>query len=466
MEENSSIQSRISALEQHLEDVRKRAKNLLIKDSSPSSQGSLSFSDKAPEENLLISEEAKSESDSFTSSEQESIPAPQQFFPAQMPMPMPNYYPMYYPQQDFRQQVDFLHYQLNQNQQIYASNEKKLKDDNAKMKEEMVVAKEECKKLKEENVKLHEILAQKERDVNEESAKQWKEAAEKAENSSKNLEAENKLLESRCYQLENKCQKLKNEKHKTSKPAHDKPEDGLREEAHKNELKRYCEKIQALENKINSDKILIENYKKDLSKADDKIAHLEDSMIETRNNYSQINKKLSSENDYLKKQVLALTKANEIKDSDEISKLKIQLIHRNKEIESLRKELERSLDEEQPTPIEVKVSKRKSVPNPSQKLTNIKKRQIRSPVKEQYEDLQDVDESEEIVEDYKAPSLENQLVHLQIEKQKLENEYIKLPEFSRNLASKLRRAEVESELENLTKTISCVKSKLRSLNLI
>ncbi|OMJ73778.1 hypothetical protein SteCoe_27451 [Stentor coeruleus] len=464
MEENSSIQSRISALEQHLEDVRKRAKNLLIKDSSPSSQGSLSFSDKAPEENPLITEEPKSESDSFTSSEHESIPAPQQFFPSQIPMP--NYYPMYYPQHDFRQQIDFLHYQLNQNQLIYASNEKKLKDDNAKIKEEMITAKEECKKLKEENTKLHEILEQKEKDVNEENSKQWKLAAEKYENNAKNLEAENKLLENRCYQLENKCQKMKNEKSKSNKPINDKPEDGQREEAYKNELKRYCEKIQALENKINSDKILIENFKKDLSKADDKIAHLEDSTIETRNNYSQINKKLSNENDYLKKQVLALTKANEIKDSDEISKLKLQIIHKNKEIESLKKELERSLDEEQPTPIEIKVSKRKSVPNPSQKLINIKKRQIKSPVKEEYEDLQYVEESEEFVEDYKAPSLENQLVHLQIEKQKLENEYIKLPEFSRNLASKLRRTEVETELESLTKTISCVKSKLRSLNLI
>ncbi|OMJ84607.1 hypothetical protein SteCoe_14283 [Stentor coeruleus] len=463
MEENSSIQSRISALEQHLEDVRKRAKNLLIQDSSPSSQGSLSFSDKAPEENSLVSEEAKSESDSFTSSEHENIPAPQQFFPAQMPMP--NYYPIYYPQQDFRQQIDFLHYQLNQNQQIYTSNEKKLKDDNAKMKEEMVIAKEELKKLKEENSKLQEILAQKERDANEESAKQWKEVAENAENNVKNLEAENKLLENRCYQLEIKCQKMKNDKSKANKPVHDKHEDGLREEAYKSELKRYCEKIQALENKINSDKILIENYKKDLSKADDKIAHLEDSMIETRNNYLQINKKLSNENDYLKKHVLALTKSNEIKDSDEISKLKLQLMQKKREIEILKKELERSLDEEQPTPIEIKVSKRKSVPNPSQKLTNIKKRQIKSPVKVEYEDLEDVDESE-IVEDYKAPSLENQLVHLQIEKQKLENEYIKLPEFSRNLASKLRRAEVETELENLAKTISSVKSKLRSLNLI
>ena len=58
------------------------------------------------------------------------------------------------------------------------------------------------------------------------------------------------------------------------------------------------------------------------------------------------------------------------------------------------------------------------------------------------------------------------MVYLQIEKQKLENEYIKMPEFSKNLAAKLRKAEVESELDILTKTISSVKSKLRSLNII
>ena len=117
----------------------------------------------------------------------------------------------------------------------------------------------------------------------------------------------------------------------------------------------------------------------------------------------------------------------------------------------------------------MKVPKRKKISN-SDNITNLKKRQnyfAREKEEEKNEDEKN-EENEDIYEyeDYKPPSLENQLIHLQIEKQKLENEYIKLPEFSRNMASKLRRAEVENELDNLTKTISSVKSKLRSLNLI
>ncbi|OMJ76990.1 hypothetical protein SteCoe_23506 [Stentor coeruleus] len=285
--------------------------------------------------------------------------------------------------------------------------------------------------------------------------------------------------------MENKLYKIQNDK--TKKPVFDKYEDTSKDEAHKLEIKKYNEKLQALENKISSDRTLIENLKKDLSKADEKIANLENTIIETRNNYSQINKKLSIENDYLKKHILNLTKPNEIKNSDEINKLKFQLIQKTKEIEILKKSLEKSIDEEQPKPVEIKVSKRKSVPSSSEKLAIIKKYQLKFSVKEE-DNLQEINESDEQIEDFnnysnniinnnqiyspytykiqESPSLENQLINLQIEKQKLENEYIKLPEFSKNLASKIHKVEVENELENVTKTINSVKSKLRSLNLI
>ena len=152
-----------------------------------------------------------------------------------------------------------------------------------------------------------------------------------------------------------------------------------------------------------------------------------------------------------------MTKPKEIKDSDELSKLKNQLYQKNKEIEHLKAEI--SLDEEdQQNPVEIKVSKRKNVLI-AERLANLKK-QNKSIQKE--ESLSDIQEEVEEKDD----TLENQLIHLQIEKQRLENEYIKLPEFSRNLASKIRRTEVENELDSLTKTIQSVKNKLRSLNLI
>lgn len=492
MDENASIQTRISSLELHLEEVRNRSRNIPSQDSSCTSEESESLSEKEFEQRTRNVEPGRGGNESYSSIKPEKDNVAQQVYRANDPMP--NYYAVYHPQQDFRQQVDYLHYQLNQNQQIYLSNEKKLKEDNSRIKEELIRTKEECKRLKENNLRLEEESALKNKEFDEESEKRWKDAIEKAEKSCKNLEAEKRVLENKCYQLENKFSKIQNDK--TKKPVFDKYEDTTKEEAHRLEIKRYNEKLQALENKISSDRTIIENLKKDLSKADDKIANLENSIIETRNNYSQINKKLSIENDYLKKHILGLTKPNEIKNSDEVNKLKLQLIQKSKEIESLRKSLEKSVDEEQPTPVEIKVSKRKSVPSSSEKLASIKKRQLRSPVKEDYDSLQEINESDEPVEDFndysypllnrnqsyspshprsyraqepvvqEPPSLQNQLIHLQIEKQKLENEYIKLPEFSRNLASKIRKVEVENELESVTKTINSVKSKLRSLNLI
>ena len=223
------------------------------------------------------------------------------------------------------------------------------------------------------------------------------------------------------------------------------------------EVKKLNDKIACLENKVESDRSVIENLKKELSKADDKVANLEDSLIENRNSFSMINKKLSIENDSLKKLLTVQTRSKEIKDSDEVSKLRQQLYQRNKEIESLK--AEKSIEEEQPDPVEIKVSKRKNIIN-SDRLANLKKQN--KPLNRD-ENLSDILEDSE---EAKTETLENQLIHLQIEKQRLENEYIKLPEFSRNLASKIRRAEVETELDSLTKTIQSVKTKLRSLNLI
>ena len=222
------------------------------------------------------------------------------------------------------------------------------------------------------------------------------------------------------------------------------------------------DKNSILDNKISSDKIVIENLKKELSKAEDKIAHLEDSIIESRNNYSQINKKLSFENDSLKKQMVVYAKTSEFKESEEINRLKFIILQKNKEIEEL-KLVERNLDDEQPKFVEVKVAKRQITPNYSEKIAELKKVH-REPIHEETEIREESEEFKNFKDN--PPTLQNQLVYLQIEKQKLENEYIKMPEFSKNLAAKLRKAEVESELDILTKTISSVKSKLRSLNII
>ena len=469
MEDNISIQTRISSLEQHLEEVRKRAKDLLVQESRSSTPDSLGVS--AHIDSHQATKERSSSSDSFSSSEAESADKSRPCYAYQHPYP--NYYQNYYPQQDYRQQVEYLHYQLSQNQQHFSNVEKKLIDENNRLKE--IISKLD----KPENGKS-----------NQESLKVFKEKSENYENNYRslktdysNLEQQYKNLEERYTALEGKYQKLKSQSPKHQN--HDKSEASSKEEAHKYEIKRYCEKIASLENKISSDKTVIDNCKKDLSKAEDKVANLEDLIIETRNSYTQINKRLSADNDSLRKQISVLAKANEIKDSDEISKLKLLVIQRNKEIEYLKHALERNNDEEQPKPVEIKASKRKNVIKYSETIENLKKKQhpqkrhkIPSPVEERkdskiYEENEEYEQfetneavEEEFKEDYKPPSLENQLIHLQIEKQKLENEYIKLPEFSRNLASKLRKTEVEKELDNITKTISCVKSKLRSLNLI
>ena len=477
MEDSITIQTRISSLEQHLEEVRKRAKELLVKESRSSTPESLSIS--AHIGSYEPAKEMSSSSDSFSSSEAESVRRPQQYYAFQYPYP--NYYQNYYPQQDFRQQVEYLHYQLSQNQQHFSTVEKNLMDENKKLKD--IIYKQD----RSENNKN-----------NQENYKIFKEKSENYENRYRSLESEHSTLEQkyrnfeeRYIALEGKYQKLKSQVPKRQN--HDKAEVTSKEEAHKHEIKRYTEKISSLENKISSDRIAFENYKKDLNKAEDKVANLEDLIIETRNSYTQINKRLSAENDSLRKQLSFLTKTNEIKDSDEIRKLKLQIIQRNKEIEHLKQAIERNTDEEQPKPIEIKASKRKNVPKYSEKIESIKRKQHKqkkqkrqpsfeieeskeSEITEENEPTEENEEYEqdetneavedEFKEDYRPPTLENQLIHLQIEKQKLENEYIKLPEFSRNLASKLRKTEVETELENITKTISCVKSKLRSLNLI
>jgi hypothetical protein len=432
--EEENIQSRISSLEKHLEDVRKRARVLLTKENNSSDKDSISLSEESPR-----NPPNASDSDSFSDSSEEpqKIPNFQPFM-----NPSQNFYPMYYPQPDLRQQLDYLHYQLNQHSQAFAQSEKKWKDEAQKMKEEMIKLKEENSNLK-ETVKKLKIKG---------SEPNFKDKVDDLEGINKNLELEKKKLEEKLAQVELEHSKLKSQQLKQKKV-----EESSKDEAFKHEVKKLNEKVAFLENKIVGDKVLIDNLRKEISKSDDKIANLEDTLIENRNNFSQINKKLSIENDNLKKQIIGLTKPKELKDSDELSKLKNQLYQKNKEIENLK--AERSIDEEdQQNPVEIKVNKRKNVLI-SERLANLKK-QNKSIQKE--ESLSDIlEESEE-----KNDTLENQLIHLQIEKQRLENEYIKLPEFSRNLASKIRRNEVESELDSLTKTIQAVKNKLRSLNLI
>lgn len=439
MEDNLSIQTRISALEHHLEDVRKRAKDLLTKESLSSSQVSPDTSHKIESDKVRVSENFSSSSDSFSSSEPEKSNRNPYYYPYQYPYP--NYYPVYYPQQEMQQKIDYLHHQLNQNHQFFLNNEKKLKEENNNLKELL--------NKNSSNLKVKEI---------QESFSALQEKYEKIEKQNKILEQEKIEFEEKHKSLEAKYKKLKGQSYQKNENKTDLKEEGLR-----NEIKKLNDKISSLESKISCDKVIIDNYKKDLSKADDKIANLETSMIDSRNEYSQINKKLSMENESLKKQVNALTKSIEMKESEEITKLKLLITHKNKEIESLKQEVERGYDEEQPTPIEIRVSKRKSVPNHSQKIAKLK-RHHNSVIRE--EDLVDESEEYENTKEDKKPSLENQLIHLQIEKQKLENEYIKMPEFSRNLASKLRKAEVETELEKVTKTISSVKNRLRSLKLI
>ena len=433
--EEENIQSRISSLEKHLEDVRKRARVLLTKEENNSSgKDSISLSEESQE-----NPPKASDSDSFSDSFEEShkIPNFQPFV-----NPSQNYYPMYYPQPDLRQQLDYLHYQLNQHSQTFAQSEKKWKDDAQKMKDEIT-------RLKEENSNLKETVKKLKTNGSEPNLKDKVEALVGI---TKNLEVEKNKLEEKLVKVESENSKLKSQQLKQKKV-----EDTNKDEAFKHEIKKLSEKVAFLENKITGDKVQIDSLRKEISKSDDKIANLEDTLIENRNNFSLINKKLSIENDTLKKQIIGLTKPKEIKDSDELSKLKNQLYQKNKEIEHLKAEI--SLDEEdQQNPVEIKVSKRKNVLI-AERLANLKK-QNKSIQKE--ESLSDIQEEVEEKDD----TLENQLIHLQIEKQRLENEYIKLPEFSRNLASKIRRTEVENELDSLTKTIQSVKNKLRSLNLI
>lgn len=432
--EEENIQCRISSLEKHLEDVRKRARILLTKENNSSDKDSISLSEESKEKPQNISD-----SDSFSDSSEDSHKVPN-FQPfSNVPQ---NYYPMYYPQPELRQQLDYLHYQLNQNSQLFMQSEKKWKEESQRMKEEIV-------KLKEENSNLKDVIKKLKSKGNETN---YKEKVEGMEGAVRNLESEKKKLEEKLLQAESENTKLKAQQSKQKKT-----EDNNKEEVYKHEVKKLNEKVAFLENKIAGDKITIDNLRKEISKSDDKIANLEDTLIENRNNFSIINKKLSIENDNLKKQVIGLTKPKEIKDSDELSKLKNQLYQKNKEIENLK--AERSLDDEdQQNPLDnIKVNKRKNV-MVAERLANLKK-QNKSVQKESLADI--LEESEE-----KTDNLENQLIHLQIEKQRLENEYIKLPEFSRNLASKIRRTEVENELDSLTKTIQSMKNRLRSLNLI
>jgi chromosome segregation ATPase len=420
MEED--IQTRILTLEKQLEDVRKRARNSHMQKEDTSEKDSFSFSEDSQ------TNEKNSSSSFSSSSESAKIPSLPQGG---------SFYPMFYPQPDMRQQVEYLHFQLNQNSQVFMQHEKKWRED-------MQKAKEDLNKLKEENLALKETIKK----IKARDDPALKEKLETTENSLKNLENENKKITEKNTELENENSKLKHLQNKQKKT-----EDSSKEESFKHEIKKLTEKIAFLENKVDSDKTVIDNLKKELSKSDDKIANLEDSLIENRNNFSQINKKLSIENDSLKKQLNVQTRSKEIKESDEMSKLKQQLYQRNKEIECLK--AEKSVEEEQPDPVEIKVNKRKNIIS-SERLANLRKA-TRANARE--ENLQ------EELED-RTETLENHLIHLQIEKQRLENEYIKLPEFSRNLASKIRRAEVETELDSLTKTIQSVKTKLRSLNLI
>ena len=136
MEDNISIQNRISALEQHLEVVRKRAKDLFIKENDSIATYSVNLVDKQDSEKF--SEDLpSSSSDSFSSSEVETKNSNQMYcpYPTTYPTTYQNYYPAYYPQQDLRQQVEYLHFQINQNQQYYLNTEKKLLEENIKLKE-------------------------------------------------------------------------------------------------------------------------------------------------------------------------------------------------------------------------------------------------------------------------------------------------------------------------------------------
>ena len=172
MDDNSSIQTRISALEQHLEDVRKRAKDLMTLESSHSSSDSFNESSKIDLEKHKISEDSLSSSDSF-SSEIENKDNKQEFLGYQQ-----NYYPMYYPQQDLQKQIEYLHYQMIQSQQYYMNNEKKLND--------------EIFALRETINKFNKSGASKDL---EESYKNLKEKCEKQEIHIKTLELENKKTE-------------------------------------------------------------------------------------------------------------------------------------------------------------------------------------------------------------------------------------------------------------------------------
>ena len=63
-------------------------------------------------------------------------------------------------------------------------------------------------------------------------------------------------------------------------------------------------------------------------------------------------------------------------------------------------------------------------------------------------------------------ALENQLIGLQMEKQQLESEYLKLPDRSRTLVARKRRDELESRLTAIDSSITTLKTQLRGFKVL
>lgn len=63
-------------------------------------------------------------------------------------------------------------------------------------------------------------------------------------------------------------------------------------------------------------------------------------------------------------------------------------------------------------------------------------------------------------------SLENQLLSLQMEKQQLESEFLKLPDRARTLAARKRKEEIEGRLKAIDASLGGVKGQLRSLKVL
>ncbi|CAG9326093.1 unnamed protein product [Blepharisma stoltei] len=279
------------------------------------------------------------------------------------------------------------------------------------------------------------------------------------------------------------------------------------------ELSLEQAKYDNLLDRFNANKSKLAILQKELEKSDEKILHLQNELLEAKNLIAGASKQKNQETERLKREVVYLTKTlenlNKRPEPGEISKLRQQLLESQREIEELKELLmpkesrhyqhphddyeeyqdeykipDKRYEESSPyyeenySPSQHRISNAQPREQPSQprisERPSGRRRGSKSNISthvgnvlnwENQLDEPSLKESP-VTKSILDPILEieNTLMNLQLDKQRLESEYSKLPAHSKSRASKLRRDQIEEELSVVDRNISNLKSKLRGMH--